>query len=85
MKLVAAYNGTEESKTALELAKKHAKLFNATTAGHILERRRQRGKAGRDRQNHEMDLKQIGPILKKKASMERWINLPGGFPPEKTS
>ena len=29
MKLVAAYNGTEESKTALELAKKHAKLFNA--------------------------------------------------------
>ena len=30
MKLVAAYNGTIESKTALELAKKHAKLFNAT-------------------------------------------------------
>ena len=29
MKLVAAYNGTEESKTALELAKKHAKLLNA--------------------------------------------------------
>ena len=29
MKLVAAYNGTKESKTALELAKKHAKLFNA--------------------------------------------------------
>lgn len=30
MKLVAAYNGTEESKTALAVAKKHAKLLNAT-------------------------------------------------------
>ena len=29
MKLVAAYNGTEESRLALELAKKHAKIFNA--------------------------------------------------------
>jgi nucleotide-binding universal stress UspA family protein len=29
MKLVAAYNGTKESKTALELAKQHAKVFNA--------------------------------------------------------
>lgn len=29
MKFVAAYNGTEESKLALELAKKHAKIFNA--------------------------------------------------------
>ena len=29
MKLVAAYNGTEESKLALELAKKHARIFNA--------------------------------------------------------
>ena len=29
MKLVAAYNGTDESKLALELAKKHARLFNA--------------------------------------------------------
>lgn len=29
MKLVAAYNGTIESRTALELAKKHAQLFNA--------------------------------------------------------
>ena len=30
MKLVAAYNGTEESKLALELAKKHTKIFNAS-------------------------------------------------------
>jgi nucleotide-binding universal stress UspA family protein len=29
MKLVAAYNGTKESKLALDLAKKHAKLLNA--------------------------------------------------------
>ena len=29
MKLVAAYNGTEEYRLALELAKKHAKIFNA--------------------------------------------------------
>jgi len=29
MKLVAAYNGTEESKLALDLAKKHANIFNA--------------------------------------------------------
>jgi nucleotide-binding universal stress UspA family protein len=29
MKLVAAYNGTEESRLALELAKKHTKIFNA--------------------------------------------------------
>lgn len=29
MKLVAAYNGTKEARTALELAKKHAQLFNA--------------------------------------------------------
>ena len=29
MKLVAAYNGTDESKLALDLAKKHAKIFNA--------------------------------------------------------
>jgi nucleotide-binding universal stress UspA family protein len=29
MKLVAAYNGTKESRTALELATKHAQLFNA--------------------------------------------------------
>ena len=29
MKFVAAYNGTKESKAALALAKKHAKLFNA--------------------------------------------------------
>jgi len=29
MKLVAAYNGTKESRTALELAKQHAKVFNA--------------------------------------------------------
>ena len=29
MKLVAAYNGTDESKLALDLAKKHAKFFNA--------------------------------------------------------
>ena len=29
MKFVVAYNGTGESKLALELAKKHAKLFNA--------------------------------------------------------
>jgi nucleotide-binding universal stress UspA family protein len=30
MKLVAAYNGTEESRLALELAKKHTKIFNAS-------------------------------------------------------
>jgi len=29
MKLLAAYNGTKESRTALELAKTHAQLFNA--------------------------------------------------------
>jgi len=29
MKLVAAYNGTDESRLALDLAKKHAKIFNA--------------------------------------------------------
>ncbi|MEJ2095622.1 MAG: universal stress protein [Deltaproteobacteria bacterium] len=29
MKLVSAYNGTTESRLALNLAKKHAKLFNA--------------------------------------------------------
>ena len=29
MKLVAAYNGTEESRLALDLAKKHASIFNA--------------------------------------------------------
>ena len=29
MKLVAAYNGTGESKLALDLAKKHANIFNA--------------------------------------------------------
>ncbi len=35
MKLVAAYNGTDESKLALDLAKKHAKIFNAK-AGDIV-------------------------------------------------
>ena len=29
MKFIVAYNGTDESKLALELAKKHAYLFNA--------------------------------------------------------
>ena len=29
MKFLVAYNGTDESKLALDLAKKHAKVFNA--------------------------------------------------------
>jgi nucleotide-binding universal stress UspA family protein len=29
MKIVAAYNGTDESKLALHLAKRHARIFNA--------------------------------------------------------
>jgi nucleotide-binding universal stress UspA family protein len=66
MKLVAAYNGTRESKTALALAKKHAKLFNAklyvisSSEGGKAEDPEQIGKIQMDLQQIKADFEKEG-------------------------
>ena len=80
MKLVAAYNGTEESKTALELAKKHAKLLDArllvisSSEGGKGEKPEEIGKI-------EMDLKQIAADLEEEGIKGEVDQLARGLSP----
>ena len=80
MKLVAAYNGTEESITALELAKKHAKLFNAK----LLVISSSEGGKGEDPEligKIQMELKQIKVDLEKEGIQGEVDQLVRGLSP----
>ena len=80
MKLVAAYNGTRESKTALALAKKHAKLFNATL--YVISSS-EGGKAEDPEQIGQihMDLQQIKADLEKEGIQGEVDHLARGLSP----
>lgn len=80
MKLVAAYNGTKESKAALELAKKHAKLFNARL--YVISS--SEGGKGEDPEKIgkiQMDLKQIKADLEKEGIQGEVEELARGLTP----
>jgi nucleotide-binding universal stress UspA family protein len=80
MKLVAAYNGTKESKTALELAKRHAKLFNARL--YVISS--SEGGKGEDPEKIgqiQMDLKQIEVDLKSEGIQGEVDQLARGLTP----
>ena len=80
MKLVAAYNGTEEAKTALELAKQHAKLLNA----RLIVIFSSEGGKGEDPERIgqiQMDLKQIEADLEKEGIQGEVDQLARGLSP----
>ena len=80
MKLVAAYNGTDESKKALDLAKAHAKLFNA----RLLVISSSEGGKGEDPETIgriQMELKQIEADLEKEGIQGEVDQLARGLSP----
>jgi nucleotide-binding universal stress UspA family protein len=80
MKLVAAYNGTEESKKALNLAKAHAKLFNAK----LLVISSSEGGKGEDPEEIgriQVELKQIASDLEREGILGEVDQLARGLSP----